>query len=596
MQEKTIRKASVLQQWLKHYPEELRSLEIPHVTLTEFLARSNKKHDQVCLEYYGGQFTLTQIFEKANEVAKSLAAMGIKEGDRIPVFVEFQAEFVFLLLGAEKIGAALVCRNGTVEEYVQALKNAKGSVAFVQDFLSEEEEALFYDCCDTLEHIVVLSPYTYAKKDEIPDYVEKEIRARYPEKLASRGATKSWGEFLSGGAAYTGEYIAHENPDRPLYHPYTSGSTAPSKEVIHTAATMIGVLAQLTPMLKLPFSMTAMMCCLPPSLIAVVSPVVLLNIATANKQVLSPYCAISDVDLELMRYQPSSMIAVTIIGETIRTSTRIPEDYPLDRLFIFGGGAEPANNKRQRAFREFLQKHNSPTTYSMGWGQTEAGSAVACTAVEGSDFMDCRCGIPLPKNIVSVFDKDCNELDYASVGELCVRGPGVMVGYGNQKDTDKILKRHADGNVWLHTGDYGYLNDDGEITILGRGQAQRYGGGYLYPLPMENKAVETPGIYDCFFTFVPDEEHEGYVLPYLYVILDEGADLDSIRDGLKENLEAYEYPVEIKVIREREYFHFKTNKRQLVAEALEERKKARQQLSHNNSVATIPELARIIMK
>ena len=500
--------------------------------------------------------------------------MGIKEGDRIPVFVEFQAEFVFLLLGAEKIGAALVCRNGTMEEYFQALKNANGSVAFVQDFLSEEEETLFYNCCDKLEHIVVLSPYTYAKKEEIPDYVEKEIRALYPEKMASRETTISWEKFLIDIRIDTGEYIAPENPDRPLYHPYTSGSTGPSKEIIHTAATMVGVLAQITPMLALPFSIPAMMCSLPPSLIAIVSPVVLLNIATANKQILDPYCAVSDIDLQLMRYQPSSMCAVTIIGETIRTSTRIPEDYPLDRLFIFGGGAEPANNKRQRAFQKFLRDHNSPATYTMGWGQTEAGSVVACTAVKGSDFMDCKSGIPLPKNIVSVFDEDCNELDYTEIGELCVRGPGVMVGYAKQEDTEKVLKKHADGNIWLHTGDYGCLNDDGEVIVLSRGQDQRYGGGYLYPLRMENKAVETPGIYDCFFINVPDEEHEGYVLPYLYVILDEGADLDSIREELKKNLESYEYPIEIKVIKERKYFHFKTNKRQLVAEILEERKKA----------------------
>ncbi|MGI6012988.1 MAG: AMP-binding protein [Oscillospiraceae bacterium] len=380
MHEKEIRKASVLKPWLKHYPEELRNIEIPHVSMAEFLAQTNKNHNQVCLEYYGVQFTLAQIFEKADEVAKSLASMGIKEGDRIPVFLRFQPEFVFLFLGAEKVGAALICRDGTTEEYVQALQNANGSVAFVQDFLSEEEETLFYDCCGALKHIVALSPYTYAKKEEIPTYVENNIRSLYPKQMANRETTISWRDFMALGANYTGDYIAPCNPDRPLYHPYTSGSTGPSKEIIHTAATMIGVLAQLVPMMTLPFSITALMSILPPALIAIVSPVVMLNIATGNRQILDPYCDIPDVDLQLMRYQPNSMCAVTLIGETIRSSTRIPADYPLDGLFIFGGGAEPANNKRQRAFDKFLRAHNSPANYTMGYGQSEAGSVVACSA------------------------------------------------------------------------------------------------------------------------------------------------------------------------------------------------------------------------
>jgi long-chain acyl-CoA synthetase len=149
-----------------------------------------------------------------------------------------------------------------------------------------------------------------------------------------------------------------------------------------------------------------------------------------------------------------------------------------------------------------------------------------------------------------------------------------MVGYAKREDTEKALKKHSDGNIWLHTGDYGCLNDNGEIIVLSRGLDRRYGGKNLYPLQMENKVIEIPGVYDGFFISVPDEEHEGYAVPYLYVILDEGAQLADVEAELKKRLEPHEYPAQINEIREREYFHFKTNKRLLVAEILNERKKA----------------------
>ena len=89
---------------------------------------------------------------------------------------------------------------------------------------------------------------------------------------------------------------------------------------------------------------------------------------------------------------------------------------------------------------------------------------------------------------------------------------------------------------------------------------------------METKAVRVAGVEDGFFCFVPDDEHEGYVLPYFFVIPDGTKSLDEIKAGLKEALEDYEYPVEIRVIKERPFFHFKTNRKELTAAILEEKK------------------------
>ena len=72
---------------------------------------------------------------------------------------------------------------------------------------------------------------------------------------------------------------------------------------------------------------------------------------------------------------------------------------------------------------------------------------------------------------------------------------------------------------------------------------------------------------------MPDQEHEEYFLPYFYVILDGTKTLDEVKAGLADALEDYEYPAEIRVITERPFFHFKTNRKELTAAILAEKEK-----------------------
>ena len=79
----------------------------------------------------------------------------------------------------------------------------------------------------------------------------------------------------------------------------------------------------------------------------------------------------------------------------------------------------------------------------------------------------------MPLNIVSIF-RGNRECTYNKLGEICVTGPGIMLGYDDKEATEKTLIRHADGKLWLHTGDTGYINEDGVVFALGRGLNKRY--------------------------------------------------------------------------------------------------------------------------
>ena len=148
-----------------------------------------------------------------------------------------------------------------------------------------------------------------------------------------------------------------------------------------------------------------------------------------------------------------------------------------------------------------------------------------------------------------------------------------MLGYDNPEATAKTLQVHEDGMTWLHTGDIGFMNEDGVLYVQTRGTAPRYGGGDLATLAMENVIAdaEIEGIDDEFFVVVPDSTHPGYYVPYLYIVPKEGYTVADLEDEIRECLEAYMQPVEIIEIAARPFFHFKTNRIGLARELLQDR-------------------------
>ena len=114
------------------------------------------------------------------------------------------------------------------------------------------------------------------------------------------------------------------------------------------------------------------------------------------------------------------------------------------------------------------------------------------------------------------------------------------------------------------------MTEDGIFYMLTRGKTDRFEGGELIGLSMENKVVdaEIEGIIDEFFVIIPDGKHPGYFLPYMYVVLEEGYTVSDVENQINEALKSYERPVEILQIPERPFFHYKTNRVGLTEELL----------------------------
>ena len=566
------KKLSVERPWMKYYPAEFQNIQIPYCSLNQYLKQSIRNTEDSVIEYYGTNLTWNDIFTKVDIVAKALKKMGCNEGDQIPVFLQSVPEFVLLLLAAEKIGAAVVCRDGLPEENAAAIKYTKSQILFVHDYLSKEEEELYYKETD-LKHIIKISPYNMAKKSEMPSYIVENIDARYSEETACNSADLTWEEFESIGKEYVGEYEVSCNPSRAIFCAYTSGSTGPSKQVIHSAANMVGMMHQTAAYTAaIDFRLTWLTTYLPPALVAVTVSMILTPMASNNLLMLDPFCPVEDLDLELMRYNPNGWALIPQFIDVLVNSKRIPEDFSLEHLYCIGSGAEALNNKQIRNIQKFLKDHKCNSFFSVGYGMSEGGSGFTMPC-RVKPIEDCCCGIPMPATTIGIFDSKTNkEVAPREIGEICKSGPGIMLSYQDEESTRKVLQRHEDGELWMHTGDYGYMTEDGLIYVMGRGLPERVTGGYLFAVPMENKVVDLEGVKDAFFVIADDLENEGYYLPYLYVVLEEGVTLEEVKERIDTALEPHERPVEITVINKRPFFHFKTNRRGLAAEIVKRKR------------------------
>lgn len=186
-----------------------------------------------------------------------------------------------------------------------------------------------------------------------------------------------------------------------------------------------------------------------------------------------------------------------IAKPTIRWVLRIPF---LDQTILstirkklinaFGGefvqlvcGGAPMNAEVE----DFLHKIKFP--YTVGYGMTECAPLISFT--EAENFVPKSSGQVIPFMEVKISEKD----PVTGIGEICVRGENVMLGYyKNQEATDQII----DNEGWLHTGDLGTVDENGNIFIRGRSKSMILGasGQNIYPEEIEAKLNNMPFVME----------------------------------------------------------------------------------------------------
>jgi len=153
---------------------------------------------------------------------------------------------------------------------------------------------------------------------------------------------------------------------------------------------------------------------------------------------------------------------------------------------VFSGG-DTLSVELKKKIDTFLYDHGSPVQIREGYGATE--TVGACCLTPPNKHKTGSIGLPFPDTYFRIVDPETNEeVPYGETGEIIIHGPTVMKGYVNDPgETAKTLIRHDDGYVWCHTGDLGFMDNEGFVFFRGRLKRMIISSGYnIYPAQMEN--------------------------------------------------------------------------------------------------------------
>ncbi|MGN1371022.1 MAG: class I adenylate-forming enzyme family protein [Candidatus Coprovivens sp.] len=511
--------------WLKYYTEEQILAPIPReLTALEYLKILNNNNLHLpAIEFLGKQMTYLELFKKINDTTKSLHALGVKPGEIVTIMLPACPEEVFLFYAIDQLGA---CANfifpGTpLQEVEKTMEEFNSTKLFILDDILQQPNTL-------INNFAI-------------DIVTTSITG---ERKVKSDNLRTWENF-DKLAENTEMPIYKRNPEEPLFIAKTGGSTGKPKSVVLSDQNFnLQVQQQLNS--PIDYSCGDRWVRLWPlfSASAAVSSSHL-PLCYGMLSVLEPYFDINKIDEIVMNSRPAHMPLISS-GINVLMDSRMMKGKDLSFIKTLGIGGEGVTTDFEERAEEFLQEHNIKSCMTYGYGMTENSSAATsrfnrATSAPGS------VGVPLVNTIVSAFDLETDEeLKYGQEGEICVLSSTFMVGYfGNEHKINEVFKMHSDGNIWLHTGDIGYLNEDGKVFIKGRKKRVIFifTGEKVYPLDIEELIETIDSVDNVVIVAEPDPEHDGALVPCCFVTLTDQITQEELRNKislvLKEKAASY---------------------------------------------------------
>jgi long-chain acyl-CoA synthetase len=226
----------------------------------------------------------------------------------------------------------------------------------------------------------------------------------------------------------------------------------------------------------------------------------------------------------------------TLFNALINTPEFATVDFSALRVAVGGGAA--VQSQVAKRWREI-----TGSQLVEGYGLTEA-SPVVCI----NPFFAPKqgtVGLPLPSTEVTIRDDRGNVLPLGEAGEICVRGPQVMLGYWQRPEqTKQVLS--ADG--WLHTGDIGMFDPDGFLRLLDRKKDMiNVSGLKAFPSEVEDVATQFPGVREAAAIGVPDV-HSGETVKLFVVRADPALDKVELIKFMHAQLAGYKVPTIVEFV------------------------------------------------
>ena len=545
-------KPSEQKPWLKFFSEEALNATLPHKTIYEYMTDFNREHpDDYAISFYGNRITYGQLLSTVEETAASFAALGVKKDTGVCCLSATIPELVFSLYGLNKLGAVMFSldpRRG-IDEIRGTIRESGAKVMIVLDLALSKIEPLIREC--GIEKVIVISVDNY-----MPGWARLVKQLKEPSPKVSYSDTViSWKKFLTLGRGRTTELVPFD-PEQVVAVTMTGGTTGKPKGVMLTNDGF-NAIALSFEHCGVPHERGQRFLGIVPAFASYGLVASLhMPLSLGLELVIFPRVLDTKVPKIIRKYRPEHTLMVPTYYERLMNSREMRHNFDLSFLRTAGSGGDTMNTGLETKVNAFLKQHGSPYPISQGYGMSEVSSAASCCCA--GNFKSMSIGYPLLTHVIGVFRPNTTEeLGYGEVGELCITGPAVMKGYfNNPEETAHVLRRHEDDQVWVHSGDLGYMDEEGFLFIIGRIKRAivRADGHKVFPVNIEDVLSAHDDVTNCAVVGVRDRNHTQGQFPVAFVTLKEGTDPTKCRDELlklaTDKIEARSFPQDIVVINE----------------------------------------------
>ena len=543
---------SIKKPWLGSYGHIPANLDYPDCSMVELVFIAAAKHPDVnAYDFFGAKKKYREFVNEIKLCARGLCATGIKKGDRVTICMPNTPQAVIMFYALNLMGAvANMVHPLSAQEELVTYINTSHSVAVLT--LDQFSDKLITVLSGTKAKTLILTGadngltgirkplYRITKGRKIPRHPTGESILRYED-------------LLKKGIQYEGEYDAKTRGDDIAAILYSGGTSGTTKGILLTNLNFNALSMQTIAAGDCVESKTKMLAIMPVFHgfgLGVCIHTTLISSATA---ILVPQFNIKTYAKILKRKKPHYIAGVPTLYEAM---LRIKDIENLDMSQLKGvfSGGDSLTIELKRKVDTFLKEHNSTEQVREGYGLTECVTASCLTPrkfhKEGS------IGIPYPDMCYKIVKRESQEnLPPGEEGEIVISGPTVMKGYdNNNEETAKTLQKHSDGNLWLHTGDLGVMDEEGFVYFRQRIKRMIISSGYsIYPTQLENAIESHEKVLISCVIGIPDEYRKQKIKAFITLRDGEEATEEvktSIYEHCKKTIAKYAIPGEFEYRKE----------------------------------------------
>ena len=545
---------SIDKPWLKYYSEEAINAPLPECTIYEYLMENNRDFpEDIAILYLGRKIKYGELFRQIDRTADAFSALGVKPGEIVTVALPSIPEALYVVYALNKIGA--------VSNMIHPLAGEKEILHYLNEVRSEVAvlfEGTYSIIKDSIGQTRVKHAIVVSAGESLPVGIKQLYFLKTPRaELSKPSVFQSWRDFLAGGkgSAATNN---QKDPHTMALISHTGGTTGEPKGVMLSDYSINSVIWQIA--CELEYDRQEInMAVLPPFVNYSLVDGMLAPLAFGFQLVLIPDYRPEKFDQYVKTYRPNHLMAsIPAYYEPLLHNERLAAmDLSCLKHIYYGGDKMGADT--EQAVNKLLKSRGAQYPLAKGLGSTEMVSAATVTYEEIN--LPESSGIPLVKIVCKIVEPETNqEMTYNRQGEICMTGPSLMLGYyNNQAATDAIVKTHEDGRRWLHTGDLGYINEDGALFVTGRIKRLVMTKGAdgnvtkMFPDRIEAALNQHPAVELCCVVGIPDEKRINY--PKAFVVTKPGmTENEALTEELlhlcRDQLPAYMVPDEIEYRRD----------------------------------------------